>query len=280
MSNDKSKKKKGHNKHHKDDHKSVKKLSNKAYLKALYDLQVELCHLQAWVVQQGLRVIVLFEGRDAAGKGGTIKRIMERTSPRVFRVNALPAPNDREKSQLYLQRYINRFPAAGEVILFDRSWYNRANVEPVMGFCTEEQYERFLNNVPKFERYLIDDGIILVKYWFEVSMDEQTRRFEGRIEDPRKHWKLSPMDLESHRRWYDYSRTKDRMFECTDTEWAPWHLVDGDNKKRARLNCISHLLAQVPYQKVPFEKPKLPPRQAKKGYQAPDYPYKWIPNRF
>jgi polyphosphate kinase 2 len=256
------------------------KLSNKEYEKALYKLQVELCRMQEWVVHKGLRVIVVFEGRDAAGKGGTIKRILERTSSRIFRVNALPAPNDREKTQLYLQRYVNRFPAAGEVILFDRSWYNRANVEPVMGFCTKDQYKRFLNNVPRFEHYLMDDGIILIKYWFEVGMEEQTRRFEARIEDPRKHWKLSPMDLESHRRWYDYSRTKDRMFEATDSEWAPWHVVDGDNKKRARLNCISHLLSQVPYEKLPFDKPKLPARQDPDGYKAPDYPYKWIPSKF
>lgn len=279
MSSKKSKNK--DNKHRKGDKPAAAaKLSNKDYEKALYDLQVELCRMQEWVVEKGLRVIVLFEGRDAAGKGGTIKRILERTSPRVFRVNALPAPNDREKSQLYLQRYINRFPAAGEVILFDRSWYNRANVEPVMGFCTKDQYKRFLHGVPKFEKYLIEDGIILIKFWFEVSMDEQTRRFEARIEDPRKHWKLSPMDLESHRRWYDYSRTKDRMFQATDTEWAPWHVVNGDNKKLARLNCISHLLSQVPYEKLPFDKPKLPPRQKSNGYKAPDYPYKWVPAKY
>ena len=257
-----------------------KKLSNKEYEKALYKLQVELCRMQEWVVHKGLRVIVVFEGRDAAGKGGTIKRILERTSPRIFRVNALPAPNDREKTQLYLQRYVSRFPAAGEIALFDRSWYNRANVEPVMGFCTQEQYERFLNNVPKFEWYLQTDGIILIKYWFEVSMEEQTRRFMRRIEDPRKHWKLSPMDLESHRRWYDYSRTKDRMFAATDTKESPWHVVNGDDKKRARLNCISHLLSQVPYQRLPFDKPKLPPRQDPDGYKAPDYPYKWVPAKY
>jgi polyphosphate kinase 2 len=256
------------------------KMSNKAYEKALYKLQVELCRMQEWVVDKGLRVIIVFEGRDAAGKGGTIKRILDRTSPRVFRVNALPAPNDREKTQLYLQRYVSRFPAAGEVILFDRSWYNRANVEPVMGFCSKDQYERFLNNVPNFEGYLQADGIILVKYWFEVSMDEQTRRFKGRIEDPRKHWKLSPMDLESHRRWYDYCRTKDRMFKATDTKESPWHVINGDDKKRARLNCISHLLSQVPYEKLSFDKPKLPARQDDDGYKAPDYPYKWIPSKY
>jgi len=256
------------------------KMSNKVYEKELYKLQAELCRMQEWVVSKGLRVIVVFEGRDAAGKGGTIKRILERTSPRVFRVNALPAPNDREKTQLYLQRYVSRFPAAGEIALFDRSWYNRANVEPVMGFCTKDQYKRFLNNVPKFEWYLQADGIILIKYWFEVSMEEQTRRFKGRIQDPRKHWKLSPMDLESHRRWYDYCRTKDRMFEATDTKESPWHVINGDDKKRARLNCISHLLSQIPYEKLAFDKPKLPARQDADGYEAPDYPYKWIPAKY
>ena len=259
--------------------KKDKKLSKKTYDKELYKLQVELCKLQEWVVEKGLRVIVLFEGRDAAGKGGTIKRILERTSPRVFRVNALPSPNERQKSQLYLQRYIERFPAAGEVILFDRSWYNRANVEPVMGFCSNDEYERFLTNVPNFEHYIIKDGIILIKYWFEVSMEEQTRRFEARITDPRKHWKLSPMDLESHRRWYEYSRTKDHMFECTDSKWAPWNVVDGNNKKRARLNCVSHLLSQIPYKSIKSKKTKLPPRQDSKGYKEPDYPYKWVPQK-
>ncbi len=260
--------------------KSTKKLSRKKYEKELYKLQAELCLMQEWVVAKGLRVIILFEGRDAAGKGGAIKRILERTSSRIFRVNALPAPNNRQKTQLYLQRYIERFPAAGEVILFDRSWYNRANVEPVMGFCSKEQYEHFLMNVPNFENYLIKDGIILIKYWFEVSMEEQTRRFENRIEDPRKHWKLSPMDLESHHRWYDYSRTKDRMFAATDTPWAPWNVIDGNNKKRARLNCISHLLSQIPYKKLPGKKPVLPQRQKKNGYKSPDYPYRWVPEKY
>lgn len=259
---------------------SSKKISKKKYEKELYKLQAELCQLQEWVVQNGARVIVVFEGRDAAGKGGVIKRILERTSSRVFRVNALPTPDDRQKTQLYLQRYIERFPAAGEVILFDRSWYNRANVEPVMGFCSKKQYKRFLKNIPNFENYLIKDGIILIKYWFEVSMEEQTTRFKSRIEDPRKHWKLSPMDLESHRRWYDYSRTKDRMFKATDSEWAPWNVVDGDNKKRARLNCISHLLSQIPYERGEFDKPELPPRQDSDGYKVPDYPYKWVPAKY
>ena len=260
--------------------KTSKKLSNKEYEKELYKLQAELCVLQEWVVEKGLRVIVIFEGRDAAGKGGAIKRILDRTSSRVFRINALPTPSERQKSQLYLQRYIERFPAAGEVILFDRSWYNRANVEPVMGFCTKKQYKKFLKNIPVFENYLIEDGIILIKYWFEVSMEEQTRRFEKRIKDPRKHWKLSPMDLESHRRWYDYSRTKDRMFEATDSDWAPWNMINGDNKKKARLNCISHLLSQIPYEKLSFDKPKLPPRQDSNGYTSPDYDYKWIPEKY
>ncbi len=257
-----------------------KKISRKTYEKELYKLQAELCQLQEWVVRSGARVIVVFEGRDAAGKGGVIKRILERTSPRVFQVNALPAPDNRQKTQLYLQRYIERFPAAGEVIIFDRSWYNRANVEPVMGFCSKKQYKRFLKNIPAFEKYIIKDGIILIKYWFEVSMEEQTNRFKSRIKDPRKHWKLSPMDLESHLRWYDYSRSKDRMFKATDSEWAPWNVVDGDNKKRARLNCISHLLSQIPYEKLAFDKPELPPRQDSNGYKAPDYSYKWVPVRY
>jgi len=260
--------------------KNLKKMSNKTYNEELYKLQAELCQMQEWVVEKGLRVIILFEGRDAAGKGGTIKRILERTSPRVFRVNALPSPTERQKSELYIQRYISRFPAAGEIILFDRSWYNRANVEPVMGFCSKDQYERFLKNVPAFENYLIQDDIILIKYWFDVSMDVQTKRFKDRINDPRKHWKLSPMDLESHRRWYDYSRSKDRMFKATDSKWAPWHVVDGDNKKQARLNCISHLLSQIPYKKIKSKKPKLPSRQDSDGYKAPDYPYKWVPKKY
>ncbi len=256
------------------------KLSNKVYEKELYKLQVELCKLQEWVVKKGLRVIVLFEGRDAAGKGGSIKRILDRTSPRVFRYNALPAPNERQKSQLYLQRYIERFPAAGEIVLFDRSWYNRANVEPVMGFCSDEEYERFLKNVPDFENYIIKDGIILIKYWFDVGMEEQNKRFESRITDPRKHWKLSPMDLESHRRWYEYSRTRDRMFEATDNNISPWHVINGNNKKKARLSCISHLLSQIPYKEIKTKKVKLPKRQDSNGYVEPDYPYKWVPTKY
>lgn len=260
--------------------KSSSKLSKKIYEKELFRLQTELCYLQRWVVEKGLRIIVLFEGRDAAGKGGAIKRILERTSPRVFRVNALPAPSSRQTSQLYLQRYIERFPAAGELILFDRSWYNRANVEPVMGLCTDDQYEDFLQNIPGFEAYLVNEGIILIKFWFEVSAEEQTRRFESRITNPSKQWKLSLMDLESHRRWYDYSRSKDRMFEATDRDVAPWHVVNGNNKKKARLNCISHLLSLIPYEVLPFEKPDIPPRQKSDGYKEPDYPYKWVPEKY
>lgn len=259
---------------------SLQKLTKKAYEKKLFTLQAELCQLQEWVVKSGARIIVVFEGRDAAGKGGAIKRILERTSPRIFRVNALPTPTDRQKTQLYLQRYVERFPAAGEVILFDRSWYNRANVEPVMGFCSPKEYKRFLKNIPVFENYIIKDGIIFIKYWFEVSMKEQTKRFKSRIKDPRKHWKLSPMDLESHYRWYDYSRSKDRMFEATDSKLAAWNVVDGDNKKRARLNCISHMLSQIPYEKQPRDKPKLPPRQDRDGYNPPDYQYKWVPEKY
>ena len=257
-----------------------KKLSTKEYEKELYNLQAELCRLQEWVVEKGLRVIVVFEGRDAAGKGGVIRRIAERTSPRVFRVNALPSPSERQKTQLYAQRYIERFPAAGEVILFDRSWYNRAGVEKVMGFCSDDQYERFLRTVPRFEQAIIDDGIILIKYWFEVSKEVQTKRFEARMSDPRKHWKLSPMDLESHKRWYDYSRAKDAMFAATDTKWAPWNVVNGDVKKSARLNCITHLLSQIPYEKLPFDAPKLPKRQASSGYKPAKHDYKFVPAKF
>ena len=258
----------------------VKKLSNKAYENELFKLQAELCKLQEWVVHKGLRAIVIFEGRDAAGKGGVIKRISERVSPRVFRVTALPAPSERQKTQIKIQRYMEHFPAAGEVILFDRSWYNVPNVERVMGFCTEQEYQRFMQYVPWFEKAIVDSGIILIKYWFEVSQDIQTKRFEARIEDPRKHWKLSPMDLESHKLWYDYSRAKDAMFAVTDTEWAPWHVVNSDNKKRARLNCISHLLGQIPYEELPFNKPKLPKRQDSKGYKEPEYSYNYIPEIF
>ena len=255
-------------------------LTNKIYNKNMRRLQVELVKLQEWVKYKGLRVVIIFEGRDAAGKGGIIKRITDRVSPRVFRVTALPAPTEREKSQLYFQRYIAHLPAAGEVVIFDRSWYNRAGVERVMGFATAEQVEAFLRQVPAFERSLVNDGIILIKYWLEVSMAEQTRRFEDRIEDGRKIWKLSPMDLESHRRWYDYSRARDAMFVASDTNESPWHVVHSEDKMRARLNCINHLLNQIAYEEVPQEPVKLPPRQKPKGYVEPNYPFQVIPELF
>ena len=228
----------------------------------------------------GAKVVVVFEGRDAAGKGGVIHRIMERVSPRVFRHVALPAPTDREKSQMYAQRYIVHMPAAGEVVLFDRSWYNRALVEHVMGFCSEKQYDDFIRMVPGFESLVKNNGIILVKYWFEVSEKEQHRRFLKRIEDPMRTWKLSPMDLESHRRWYDYSRARDAMFAATDTPQSPWYVVQTDDKPRARLNCISHLLSVVPWKEIPQEKVKLPNRQKAKGYKDPDWNYRWIPQKY
>jgi len=232
-----------------------KKLSRKEFDSELEKLQVELVRLQAWVKQEGLRVIVVFEGRDAAGKGGVIKRITERVSPRVFRVVALPAPTEREKTQLYMQRYVAHFPAAGEVMLFDRSWYNRAGVERVMGFCTDKEYERFLRTTPQFEREMIDGGIILIKYFFDVSQEVQEQRFLKRITDPMRHWKLSPMDMESWRRWWDYTKAYDRMLEATDTDWAPWYRVQADDKRRARLNCIAHLLTRIPYKEIPFAPP-------------------------
>jgi polyphosphate kinase len=233
----------------------------------LKKLHVELVKLQEWVKQTGAKIVILFEGRDAAGKGGVIKRITERVSPRVFRVVALPAPTEREKSQMYIQRYVAHLPAAGEIVIFDRSWYNRPLVERVMGFCTDEQAKYFLKNCPPVEEAFIHSGIMLIKYWFEVSQKEQTRRFLARINDGRKTWKLSPMDLESHRRWYDYSRARDEMMAVTDTETAPWFVVDADDKRRARLNCISHLLSQIPYKAVPRRKVELPKRQKPKGYK-------------
>lgn len=245
---------------------SQPKMKRKPYEKELRKLQTELCHLQEWVKLKGLRVIVVFEGRDAAGKGGTIKAITERVSPRVFRLVALPAPSDREKSQMYFQRYMGHFPAAGEVVIFDRSWYNRAGVERVMGFCTEEQYERFLENCPQVEQYIVDGGIILIKYWLEVGKREQERRFEARIDDPLRQWKLSPMDVESWTRWYDYSQARDAMLEATDTKHAPWYIVRSDDKKLARLNCIAHLLSLIPYEKVHHKKVKLPKRSSKGKY--------------
>ena len=255
-------------------------LSGKDYEKELRKLHVELVKLQEWVKHKGLKVVVVFEGRDGAGKGGTIKAITERVSPRVFRVVALPAPTEREKSQVYMQRYIRHMPAAGEIVIFDRSWYNRAGVERVLGFCTEEQVKRFFEMVPAFERVVVEDGIILLKYWLEVSPEEQTRRLEGRIDDGRKIWKLSPMDLESYSRWSDYSRARDDMFQATDTPWAPWFVVHSDDKRRARLNLISHLLDRIPYKSVPRDKVKLPDRQKRGNYKEPNYPVKLIPEAF
>jgi polyphosphate kinase 2 len=257
-----------------DSHRGLKKpgkLKRKDFERDLAKLHGELVKVQLWVKQEGRRIIVVFEGRDTAGKGGVIKRITERVSPRVFRVVALPAPTDRERSQLYIQRYLAHFPAAGEVVIFDRSWYNRAGVERVMGFCSEDEAQRFLQVCPIWERTIVDSGIQLIKYWLEISQDEQTRRFESRINDPRKIWKLSPMDLESHRRWYDYSRARDEMLMATDMPFAPWYIVDADDQRRARLNCISHLLSLIPYQDVETEKIKLPKRQKPHGYTAPTH---------
>lgn len=255
-------------------------LTGKIYQKELDRLQGELVKVQLWLRQSGAKIIVVFEGRDAAGKGGVIRRIAERVSPRVFRIMALPAPSERERTQMYIQRYIECFPAGGEVVLFDRSWYNRAGVERVMGFCSDAEFARFLQVCPQFERGIVDSGIQLIKYWFEVSMEEQTKRFKQRIRDPRKIWKLSPMDLESHRRWYDYSQAKDAMFKATDTAWAPWYVVDADDKRAARLNCIAHLLSLIPYEEVPREKLKLPKRRSREGYIAPDHHYNVVPARY
>jgi polyphosphate kinase 2 len=248
-----------------------KKISNKVYLKELGKLQIELVKLQEWIKEKGLKVVVIFEGRDAAGKGGVIKRITECLNPRVARVVALPAPTEREKTQWYFQRYIAHLPAAGEIVLFDRSWYNRAGVERVMGFCTEAEYREFLRSCPEFERMLVRSGIILIKYWFSVSDEEQEHRFHARIDDPTKRWKLSPMDLESRRRWLEYSRAKDEMFKYTDIKQAPWWVVDSDVKKRARLNCISHLLTMIPYEDLTPEPIDLPPRQDNIGYVRPPF---------
>src|SRR5512143_3502999 len=252
------------------------KMKQKDYERELARLHVELVKLQEWVVHKGLKVCIVFEGRDTAGKGGTIKAITERVSPRVFRVVALPSPTEREKSQMYVQRYIQHFPAAGEVVIWDRSWYNRAGVERVMGFCTEEQAQKFLRGVPLVERAMIDSGIILLKYWLEVSPEEQTRRLKSRIDDGRKIWKLTPMDLKSYSRWYDYSRARDEMFAATDTGFAPWYVVRSDDKKRARLNVITHMLRHIPYEEAPHAKVKLPPRQKPGDYQEPEYPFKFI----
>jgi polyphosphate kinase 2 len=255
-------------------------MKRKEYEKELEQLHGELVRLQEWVKYKGLKVCVVFEGRDGAGKGGTIKAITERVSPRVFRVVALPAPTEREKSQMYVQRYLPHLPAAGEVVIFDRSWYNRAGVERVMGFCSEKTSRSFLKAVPRVEKVMVDSGIILIKYWLEVSMEEQTRRLESRIDDPRKTWKLSPMDLKSYSRWYDYSRARDEMFEATDTDFAPWHVARSDDKRRARLNIISHLLGSIPYKKAPREKVKLPERQKAGGYRDPNYKFKYVASRY
>jgi polyphosphate kinase len=242
------------------------KLKRKPYEKLLRKLQSQLCHLQEWVKHKGLRVVIVFEGRDAAGKGGTIKAITARVSPRVFRVVALPAPTEREKTQMYLQRYLEHFPAGGEVVIFDRSWYNRAGVEHVMGFCTKQQHRRFLELCPTIERHIVDGGVVLIKFWLEASDKEQKRRFEARMTDPLRQWKLSPMDLPSRSRWFEYSRARDSMLKATDTRDAPWYIVRSDDKRRARLNCISHLLDVIPYKKLPHAKVKLPDRSKKHAY--------------
>jgi len=242
------------------------RMKRKTYEKELRKLQVEVCHLQEWIKSKGLRAIIVFEGRDAAGKGGTIKALTERVSPRVFRVVALPAPSDREKSQMYVQRYFAHFPAAGEVVIFDRSWYNRAGVEHVMGFVSDEQYERFMNLCPQIEKYIVDAGIILIKVWLEVSMEEQEKRFAARIDDPLRQWKLSPMDVGSFNRWYDYSRARDTMLKMTNSKHAPWFIVRTDDKRRGRLNCISHILHAIPYKKIKKPKVELPARSKKGAY--------------
>jgi len=259
-----------------------KKLDRKTYETALFDLQAELVKLQEWVVARGERIIIVFEGRDAAGKGGVIKRITERVSSRIFRVVALPAPTEREKSQIYMQRYIANFPAAGEIVLFDRSWYNRAGVERVMNFCSDEEYHRFLHSCPMFEKGLVDDGIRLFKYWFDIGSEEQQRRMQARITDPRKIWKLSPMDLKSRRRWYEYSRARDDMFSATDTPYSPWYVVVADDKRRARLNCITHLLNQIPYEELPREEVRLPDRDSKGAFddRATLASRRFVPERF
>ena len=256
------------------------KIGRKDFEAALEPLQEELVKMQEWVKATGAKVCILFEGRDTAGKGGVIKRITERTSPRVFRVVALGTPTEREKSQMYFQRYIPHLPAAGEVVLFDRSWYNRAGVERVMGFATPEEVETFLRQTPNLERAIIDSGIILIKYWLEVSMENQAKRFAERNEDPRKIWKLSPMDVEAQRRWYDYSRARDAMFDATDTHESPWYVVDSNDQRRARLNCIAHLLSLIPYEEVAREPIKFPKRQARGNYKEPDYPFRRVPERY
>jgi polyphosphate kinase len=261
----------------KPDSESAAVLGRKEYEKLVRDLHIELVQLQEWVKAKGLKVCIVFEGRDGAGKGGTIKALTERVSPRVFRVVALPAPTEREKSQMYMQRYIPYLPAAGEVVIFDRSWYNRAGVERVMGFCTEEAAKKFLSAVPDVEKAMVESGMILLKYWLEVTPEEQTRRLQGRIDDGRKLWKLSPMDLQSYSKWHDYTRVRDEMFAATDTAWAPWYVALSDDKKKLRLNVLSHILSQVPYKKLKRDKVKLPDRQKDTGYKSPKYPFKYIP---
>jgi len=258
------------------------RLKRKKYEKELGRLQAELVDVQEWVKAEGLRVIIIFEGRDGAGKGGTIRALVERVSPRVFRVMALPAPSDREKTQMYMQRYVPLFPAAGEIVIFDRSWYNRAGVEKVMGFCSKEEYKRFLELCPEFERYVVDAGIILIKLWLEVSDEEQERRFRARMTDPVRRWKLSPMDLPSRSKWYDYSRARDMMLNATDTKWAPWHVLRSDDKKRARLNAIRHILEQIPHKKLPRKKTTLPSRSMDGAYddQASLERRRFVPERY
>jgi polyphosphate kinase 2 len=257
-----------------------RKLKSKDYEKELARLHVELVKLQDWVVHKGLKVCIVFEGRDTAGKGGTIKALTERVSPRIFRVVALPAPSDREKSQMYMQRYVPHFPAAGEIVIWDRSWYNRAGVERVMGFASEEKVQRFLQGVPLFERAMVENGILLLKYWLEVSPEEQTRRLKARIDDGRKTWKLTPMDLKSYSRWYDYSRARDDMFAATDLDFAPWYVARSDDKKRARLNIITHILEHIPYKSLPRDKVKLPPRQKAGAYKESDHPIRFVAEKF
>ncbi len=263
----------------KDNHDAAR-MKRKEYEREMARLHGELVAMQEWVKRTGAKVCVVFEGRDTAGKGGTIKRITERVSPRVFRVVALPAPTEREKSQMYIQRYIRHFPSAGEVVIFDRSWYNRAGVERVMGFCTQEQTDRFLEQTPAAERAMVDAGIVLLKYWLEVSADEQTRRLESRMHDPRKVWKLTDMDLKSYSRWYDYSRARDAMFEATDSAWAPWFIADTNDKKRGRLNIITHLLSQLPYEALDLPDVELPTRQSRGNYEEPTLPLRLIPTPF
>jgi len=257
--------------------KGQSKIGKKEYEAEIFRLQVELVKLQEWVKATNARIVILFEGRDAAGKGGIIKRIMERVSPRIFRVVALPAPTERQKTQLHAQRYIEQLPAGGEIVIFDRSWYNRAAVEFVMGFCSKEEHRQFLRDCPTFEGFLVSQGIILLKYWLEVSKKEQHKRFVERIKDPSKRWKLSPMDLESHRRWYDYSRARDAMLAATDTAASPWYVIPSNDKKRARLNCIAHILTSIPYEEIPHSPPKLPPREKRRGYVEPKQIRRTVP---